>query len=284
MLIDALKTKYRLNDLLGMTNLAKSSYFYQKKALKKPDKYKDLKNLLKSIFSENQRRYGYRRLHSVLKSKGVRISEKVIRRIMKEEYLEVPSRKKRRYNSYKGEISPAVENIIARDFHAISPNKKWLTDLTEFSIPAGKIYLSPIIDCFDGMIVSYTIGTSPNGELVNTMLDDAIACLEKKDHPIIHTDRGFHYRWSGWIIRMENAGLIRSMSKKGCSPDNSACEGFFGRIKNEMFYGRLWKGVTVDEFINELDIYLKWYNESRIKMSLGGMSPVNYRRCLGLLT
>ena len=110
MLIDALKTKYRLNDLLGMTNLAKSSYFYQKESLKKPDKYKDLKNLLKSVFTENQRRYGYRRLHSELKSKGVRISEKVIRRIMKEEYLEVLARKKRRYNSYKGEISPAVEN------------------------------------------------------------------------------------------------------------------------------------------------------------------------------
>lgn len=130
-----------------------------------------------------------------------------------------------------------VDNLVARDFHAEKPNTKWLTDLTEFHIPAGKVYLSPIIDCFDGMVISWTIGTSPDAELVNTMLDDAIGNLRGGEHPITHTDRGcHHYRWPGWISRMDNAGLIRSMSRKGCTPDNSACEGFFGRIKNEMFY------------------------------------------------
>ena len=129
-----------------------------------------------------------------------------------------------------------VDNLVARDFHAEEPNTKWLADLTEFHIPAGKVYLSPIIDCFDGMVISWTIGTSPDAELVNTMLDDAIGNLRGGEHPITHTDRGCHYRWPGWISRMDNAGLIRSMSRKGCTPDNSACEGFFGRIKNEMFY------------------------------------------------
>jgi len=81
---------------------------------------------------------------------------------------------------------------------------------------------------------------------------------------------------------MENAGLTRSMSKKGCSPDNSACEGFFGRLKNEMFYYRSWKDVTVNQFIDKLDNYLRWYNEKRSKMSLGAMSPVDYRRSIGL--
>lgn len=81
---------------------------------------------------------------------------------------------------------------------------------------------------------------------------------------------------------MENAELIRSMSKKGCSPDNSAYEGFFGRLKNEMFYGQSWKGITIESFMCELDEYLKWYNHSRIKMSLDGMSPILYRRSLGL--
>ena len=76
---------------------------------------------------------------------------------------------------------------------------------------------------------------------------------------------------------MENAGLTRSMSKKGCSPDNSACEGFFGRLKNEMFYNRKWDGVSIDEFISILDTYI----ESRIKMSLGGLSPLQYRKALG---
>ena len=163
------------------------------------------------------------------------------------------------------------------------PNTKWLTDITEFHIPAGKIYLSPIIDCFDGLPVSWTIGTSPDAELVNTMLDEAISVLSEDEHPVIHSDRGCHYRWPGWIERMERAQLTRSMSKKGCSPDNSACEGFFGRLKNEMFYGNTWTGVTINQFIEQLGKYMKWYTEKRIKLSLGGMSPLDYRRCLGLV-
>lgn len=283
-LIDALRMEYSLNDLLMMTGLPKSSYFYQKESQKNLDKYTSLRAEVKEIFSENQSRYGYRRIHAVIKTKGTIVSEKVIRRIMKEEQLVVPYKKKRAYSSYKGEISPAVENVINRDFHADTPNKKWLTDLTEFHIPAGKVYLSPIIDCFDGMAVSWTIGTSPDAELVNTMLDDAISNLSDVEHPIIHSDRGSHYRWPGWISRMDNAGLIRSMSRKGCSPDNSACEGFFGRLKNEMFYCQSWQGVSIDQFINELHNYLIWYNEKRIKMSLGAMSPMDYRRSIGLIT
>ena len=93
-----------------------------------------------------------------------------------------------------------------------------------------------MIDCFDGLVVSWSIGISPSADLVNTMLDDAISLLNEGEHPIVHSDRGAHYRWPGWIERMNKAGLTRSMSKKGCSPDNSACEGFFGRLKNEMFY------------------------------------------------
>jgi len=202
---------------------------------------------------------------------------------MKEENHTVPYRKRRNYSSYKGEITPAVENVINRDFHADAPNKKWLTDLTEFQIPAGKVYLSPIIDCFDGMVVSWAIGTSPDAELVNTMLDGAISSLSDTDHPIVHSDRGSHYRWPGWISRMEDAGLIRSMSKKGCTADNSACEGFFGRLKNEMFYYHSWDGVSIEQFINELDRYIKWYNEKRIKITLDGMSPMDYRRSKGLV-
>lgn len=211
------------------------------------------------------------------------MSEKVIRNIMKKYNLVVYQPKQKKYNSYMGEISAEVENIIQRDFHAPEPDARWLTDITEFHIPAGKIYLSPIIDCFDGIVVSWTIGTSPNADLVNTMLENAIATLKPGVHPIIHSDRGAHYRWPGWIKRMNDAKLIRSMSRKGCSPDNSACEGFFGRLKNEMFYCNSWLDVTIDSFISSLDTYIKWYNEKRIKKSLGGLSPFEYRQRLGLV-
>ena len=166
----------------------------------------------------------------------------------------------------------------------IQANEKWLTDITEFAIPAGKVYLSPIVDCFEGLLVNWNISTSPDALLVNSMLDDAAKLLSVGEKPIIHSDRGVHYRWPGWIDRMEKNGFIRSMSKKGCSPDNSACEGVFGRIKNEMFYNADWSGVNISEFIGILNDYLYWYNEKRIKKSLGYLSPIEYRHRLGLVT
>lgn len=282
LLIDALRKQYRLNELLDALNMPKSSYCYQENRIHVPDKYLNLRAEIRKIFSKTNSCYGYRRIHASLKRTGVVVSEKVIRRLMKEEDLTVRQKKSRKYNSYVGEISPAVENIVNRNFHAEYPNMKWLTDITEFSLPAGKVYLSPIIDCFDGLAVSWTIGTAPTADLANTMLDEAISFLNEDEHPIVHSDRGGHYRWPGWIQRMDAAGLTRSMSKKGCSPDNSACEGFFGRLKNEMFYGRSWQETSLDEFIAVLDDYIHWYNESRIKESLGWMSPLEYRRSLGI--
>ncbi len=202
---------------------------------------------------------------------------------MKQEGLTVKIKKKKKYNSYIGEISPAVENLINRQFHSEKPNQKWLTDITEFSIDDGKVYLSTIIDCLDGMPVSWKTGTSPDAELANTTLETAILTLKPDEKPIVHSDRGCQYRWPGWIRIMNQSGLIRSMSKKGCSPDNSACEGFFGRLKNEMFYGRSWQDVTIEEFIAVLDDYIHWYAEKRIKLSLGGLSPIQYRMKLGLI-
>ena len=83
---------------------------------------------------------------------------------------------------------------------------------------------------------------------------------------------------------MNQAGLTRSMFRKGCSPDNAAYEGFFGRMKNEMFYGRSWDGVSTSEFIRSVDDYMRWYNEGRIKLSLVALSPVAYRHSLGFTT
>ena len=280
-IIDALKGKYALPTLLSRFNMAKSSYYYQRAVMNKPDKYLSYRAQITAIFQENRGVYGYRRIYLALKREGVILSEKIIRRIMKEEELTVLLSKKRKYSSYLGEITPEVENIVSRDFHADQPYEKLLTDITEFAIPSGKLYLSAMIDCFDGMVVGWTIGTRPNADLVNSMLDGVIDDLPDGCHPIVHSDRGCHYRWPGWIERMNGAGLIRSMSKKGCSPDNAACEGFFGRLKNEMFYGRSWEKVSLDDFRQEIDRYINWYNHKRIKISLGGLSPIEYRHHLG---
>ncbi len=140
-----------------------------------------------------------------------------------------------------------------------------------------------MIDCFDGMVVSCSIGTRPNAELVNTMLDAAIDRIAASDsRPVVHSDRGGHYRWPGWLSRIADTKLIRSMSRRGCSSDNAACDGFFGRLKIEMFYSRDWLHTNFDDFVACLDGYIRWYNEARIKVSLGARSPIEHRRSLGI--
>lgn len=281
--IDTLRDKYLLKELLSVFHMAKSSYCYQKSLLKLQDKYRKHRQMIHNSFNESGKTYGYRRIYLDLRDANMTISEKVIRRIMKEENLKVKYVRRKKYNSYMGEISPAVENIVNGDFSANKPNEKWLTDITEFAIPAGKVYLSPIIDCFDGLPVSWSIGTHPDAELVNSMLENAISILKPSEKPIVHSDRGAHYRWPGWIERIETAGLTRSMSRKGYTPDNAACEGFFGRLKNEMFYNRNWLNVSIDKFIDEVNKYIEWYAHKRRKLSLGGLSPISYRKSLGLL-
>ena len=282
-IIGAIKGKYPLPLLLSRLQIARSSYYYQLKIFGNPKENKVLTGRIITLFQKNSGRYGYRRIHALLVREGNRVSEKVVRRIMAKEGLVVPVKRKGKYHSYAGEITPEVPNFIKRDFHADAPNQKWLTDITEFAIPAGKIYLSPIVDCFDGLLPAWKIGTAPDAELVNGMLKDAVDTLHSNERPLIHTDRGCHYRWPGWISGMEDAGLIRSMSKKGCSPDNAACEGLFGRLKNEMFYHRSWTDVSIEQFMKILNDYLIWYNEKRIKISLGNKSPLEYRRSLGLV-
>src|SRR5699024_581447 len=122
-LIDALRPKYKLSQLLSVVNIPKSSYYYHKKQLALPDKYKDVRDNIIIIFEENKRRYGYRRIQATLKNVGIILSEKIVRRIMQEENLMSKTIKTKKYNSYHGEITPAVPNILQRDFKSSQPNE-----------------------------------------------------------------------------------------------------------------------------------------------------------------
>ena len=174
--------------LLPVVGIARSTYHYQLKSMKRPDKDAPLLELVREAFENSERRYGYKRIHLELKGMGVRVSAKRIMRLMTSHGLVPLFKSAKRYSSYKGELTKAPKNLVNRDFHAERPNMLWVTDLTEFSIPAGKAYLSPVIDCYDGMPVAWTIGTSPNAELANGMLIDACSTLKDGEKPIIHSD------------------------------------------------------------------------------------------------
>jgi hypothetical protein len=132
LLVDDLKDLYGLPELLAQLELLRSSYFYHRAREKVADKYLTVRRSIADICEMNHRCYGYRRLQASPARQCVTISEKVVQRLMKQESLIVAKPKRRRYGSYLGEIGPAPENLINRDFHAEAPNEKWLTDTTEF--------------------------------------------------------------------------------------------------------------------------------------------------------
>jgi putative transposase len=160
----------------------------------------------------------------------------------------------------------------------------WLTDVTQFSTPAGRLYLSPVLDCFDGTIVSRATSTSPDAETASPMPGAALDTTTDRErrHLATHPGCGCLCRWPERMDICEEAGIARSTSRRGCSPDNSRTGGFFGTMKTETSHGRDWAGVTLDELGKRIDAYIERHNTTRIKRSLGSMSPLQYRRSLGL--
>ena len=116
------------------------------------------------------------------------------------------------------------------------------------------------------------------------MLNAAVETIvDSEARPIVHSDRGGHFRWPGRLERFNAAKLVRSMSRKASSQGNDACEGFFRRLETEFFYPRNWRAFTVTQFIDEVDAYISWYNETPTKMSLGGKSSIDCRQSPGLM-
>ena len=184
-------TRRSLKELTDSLRISKSSYEYQRRALGRPDKYAELRVRVRSVFEAANGSRGYRYVTHELRSGDDPeiVSEKVVRALMREEGLAVAyARKRAKYSSYKGEISEAPENLVGRKFGADAPNRLWLTDITEFGLPGGKVYLSPILDCFDGGLPAWSIGTSPNAELANSSLEAACGTLREGQRPVAHSD------------------------------------------------------------------------------------------------
>ena len=242
--------------------------------MNKPDKYMQVKEQISKIYHENQGRYGYRRITLELRNRGYEINHKTVQRLMKEIGIKCMVRIKK-YRSYKGEIGKIAPNLIKRDFTASAPNQKWTTDITEFSLFGEKLYLSPILDMFNGEIISYNISYHPVLGQVMDMLDKAFAKIPDNTNLIFHSDQGWQYQHKQYQKRLIDKGIQQSMSRKGNCLDNSVMENFFGLLKSELLYLR--KFDSLDEFVVELEKYIDYYNNKRIKSKLKGLSPVQYR-------
>ncbi|EIW7054351.1 IS3 family transposase, partial [Escherichia coli] len=271
--IRSLRCGHCQSDLLKAAGLARSTLYYQLSLQKAKDKYADVKQLIASIFHEHRGCYGYRRIHCELQKRGLKFSGKTVRKLMQQLGLKSPVRLKK-YRSYRGNMGLAAENILQRQFKAEAPCEKWVTDITEFRAGGQKLYLSPILDLFNGEIVAWETACRPTEELVKRMLNKGLESLAEGEKPLLHSDQGWHYRIKSYQSALADKGLVQSMSRKGNCLDNAVMENFFGHLKEEMYYRRDYR--SVEELENAVNEYITYWNQKRIKLSLGGLSPVEY--------
>jgi transposase InsO family protein len=269
----------QLKDILKVAHLAKATYYYWIGVMDLINPNEDLEVLIKAIFDDNNGRYGCRRIRLELKNRGFKVNHKKITRIMIKLGLDCSKfrHKNRKYRSYKGTVGKLAPNRIHRKFYTNFFYQKLTTDISEFkTVTAEKLYLNPIMDMATGEILTFSIGNSPNLDFVMKALTDVLPIIkDAKYRTTIHSDQGWHYQHKLWVKTLKDNQIFQSMSRKGNCLDNSPMENFFGLLKQEMYYGE--KRKPFKQLKGEIEEYIIYYNNIRIKEKLAGMSPVQYR-------
>lgn len=257
--------------------MSRSTYYFElKRLLNSGAKDEGLKDEITAVYDKNHGRYGVRRIHKELANQGIFVNHKKIQRLMHEMGLK-GKRPKERYHSYKGAVGKIAGNIIDRDFHAEQPLRKWSTDVSQFSFPWGKCYLSPILDMATNEIISYNLSLSPNLRQVTDMLNKAFEKFPNTEGLILHSDMGWQYQHRAYVKMLKDHGIIQSMSRKGNCYDNCIIETFFGRMKTEMLYGHEKDYPSFESFSAAVCGYIDYYNYERIQKKTKWTPPAIYR-------
>lgn len=259
--------------MLSKLELPRSTYYYHA-SRPHTDRWESVRPLVAEAFSRTPNGMGYRQVALVLRNEqGLSLSGKTVLKLMREEGLFTPIRKKR-YDSYRGEAGKIAGNILARDFAASRPVEKLTTDVTEFKVAGGRVYLSPILDLFNNEVLSWSVSRSQGMGMVAEMM----AGLEDRltgDRVLLHSDQGWQYQQRAYRLTLQRLGVTQSMSRKATCLDNAPIESFFGHLKDELYRGRRFE--SFDELAQEIDSYIEYWNTRRYQPGLKGLSPVGYR-------
>ena len=266
------KDKYSISQMCKFFGVSRSGYYAYMKRKDIPDRDLPLAEQIRQCQTENKQTYGYRRVQIWRERQGLYRNPKTVLRVMhKYNLLSVVRRKKYKYVS---EHLHKYPNVLNREFFAYRPNQKWVTDITEFKLFGEKLYVSPVLDLYNGEIITYTIGSRPTYSLVSEMLEKALERLPENHQLLMHSDQGWHYQMRQYVRTLESRAIVQSMSRKGNCYDNAVIENFFGIMKSEFLYIKEFENV--EHFKIELEKYIDYYNTKRIKAKLK-MSPVQYR-------
>lgn len=274
LIVSELRQEFPLAALLRAAGLSRSTFYYRLSARACTARRSSLKEEIRRVYCEHKGRYGYRRITAAIRKAGMLVNHKAVQALMQQMQLRsiARTRKFRYHAGTEGRVAP---NTLDRQFGAARPNVKWVTDVTEFHLGGHKLYLSPIVDLFNGEVVAYETSQRPTFRMVSAMLKAAFARLAKNEKPLLHSDQGSLYRMSLYQQTLVKQGLQSSMSRKGNCYDNAPVESFFGALKAEFFHTQRFE--SIEQLRNGLAEYIAYYNRDRIKLRLNGLSPIEYR-------
>jgi len=279
MTICEMMESYPLDELLKCAGMPRSTFFYRKQSMNGRSRRRTLSERVRQVFYEDGREfYGCRKIAAVINGDerdDLHCNFKTVNKIMNELSLKCKYRPKKR--SYKKtEENAEAPNHLNRDFSSREPMEKLVTDVTELATPYGKLYLSPIMDLYDNLVVAHTISRYNDSEMVMGMMQGLAEMVpELKDGTVlVHSDQGGLYRTKAYLSFAEEHGIIRSMSRKGNCYDNAVIESYFGDLKE--FIGNLYGCKSVDEAISRINEAVRYFNDDRIMLKLGGLSPRAY--------
>ena len=272
-LVEKFKDSIPITQILNLFGISKSSYYRWKQKLTEETILGKHEIMVIKTCKETKFEYGYRNITGIIRNQGYSIGLNTVQRIMQKFNLQCQVRPKRQTH-YRGKESIVAHNVINREFKADRPLEKLVTDITYLPWGEKRLYLSSIMDLYDGQIIAYTLGDKQD---VGFVIDTLNQLQELKEPCILHSDQGSVYTSRAYQTTVHRKSITMSMSRKGTPADNAPIESFHSILKSETFY-RYPELKSSTEIISQTVInFIDHYNNTRIQRKLGFLSPVQYR-------
>jgi putative transposase len=229
------------------------------------------------FYFQSHRIYGYRKIWEDLSEAGIMCCQETVRRIMGELGLHSRVRRKFVVTTDSDHDEPIAANLLNRDFTAERPNQKWVADITYIATQEGWLYLAAVMDLYSRRIVGWSMSDQIDTALVASAMNMAIFHRRPGGGLVHHSDRGVQYASGDYQQKLKDLDIVCSMSRKGNCWDNAAMESFFGSLKTEWVYGKVYKNreIAKNDLFNYIEVF---YNRKRRHASLGNVNPAVFEK------
>ncbi|MEC0252523.1 IS3 family transposase [Bacillus halotolerans] len=271
-LVEGLHSAMTVQNICVHLGISRASYYRWKKNLTKDHPKCDLEKQIGTLCREHKYRYGYRKITAILK-KGMRINHKTVQRIMQKNQWQCCVKVKKRKRN--GQPCAVADNVLDRNFQSDRPLEKLVTDITYLPYGQKQLYLSSILDVYNGEVIAFTIGDKQDTDFVLNTLDQLPTMPQ---NCVLHSDQGSVYTSYEYQKAVKTKGITMSMSRKGTPADNASIESFHSSLKSETFYLNSIDRTTTAIVERTVKEYIYYYNNIRIQTKLNSQSPISYRQ------